>query len=297
MRSMRWIIALPCLVLGCLAGESSAEIISGHIPIVVNCCNKPIVLGELAVKTDSRAALVGYQSPTSAGVRLDVKLPDCCSELDFINVVLRDSAPPSWVDENGNKHDLKTPYIDPPWKWNPGNVPPADNLPFYDGQFGPIKASKAGGLLGEDFALDDLLGTKKDPDPSLALVFLDRPQYSDSITFATLLVCTDRSTKKVQICASFTWGGTVKGGDVAALPLNLAGGFPAGLNAASFQGALDQSGFGADIMGPGGKVQHKGEGWKDPVFCVVPEPSIDLLFGTSLVGLLYIDRRRKKLAA
>lgn len=295
MRSMLRITALLCLFLGSLAGTASAEIISGKIPIAIDCCKKHIVLGELAVKTDSREAFVGYRSRTIAGVRLDVaKLPDCCHELDFINVVLQDSAPPTWVDENGNHHDLKVPFIDPPWKWDSGapRAPKADNLPFYDGQFGPIKASKAGGILGADFALDDLLGTPKDKDPTLTVVFGDEPSYSDSIKFATLLVCADRNQKEVQVCASFTWGGTVKGGEVTALPLNLAAGFPAGLNANMFQDALNQSGFGTDIMGSDGKLQHKGEGWKDPAFCVVPEPSSMVLFGAG-IGILVVLRRKR----
>ena len=225
---------------------------------ILDCNNKTINLGKLAVKSEAKEALVGYTSTTVAGFRLDVDLPPCCHELNFINLVIQDDSPPSWVDENNNTHQLVTPYIDPPWKWNPGNVT-SDDKPFYDGQVRNMKASETGGSAGEDFALNDLLKTQKDDDPILSVVFGDRPKFSSSIKFATLLTCVDENAKKLSVLKSFTWGAEIKGNKCDTLPIQFYDGLPKGISPADFQSALDKSGFGADIKNYG-VLQHKGEG-------------------------------------
>lgn len=277
---------------------SAIPISNSSIVSILDCEGNTVNLGKLAVKSEAREKMVGYQSTTVAGFRLDVEnLPDCCDELNFINVAMQDSSPPSWKDENNNQHDLSIPYIDPPWNWDPGNVPKADNKPFYDGQRRNKKASETGGIAGHEFALDDLLKTETDADPILSLVFGDIPHFSDSIKFATLLTCIDETAKEISVIKSFTWGATITGEGLGTLPIVISNGLPSGLNRNIFQSALDKTGFGSDIKDASDKLQHKGEGWKvtiatdcDPCR-PIPEPSTILLFGIGLFGIFGLKKK------
>lgn len=281
----------------------TATVITGSCSVsALDCKGNTINLGKLAVKSEAKEAMVGYRSTTVAGLRLDIaNLPGCCPELNFMNVVIQDASPPAWEDENGNSHQLSVPYIDPPWNWDPGGVPKADNKPFYDGQVRNKKASEAGGIAGSDFALDDMLKTPSNPDPILSLVFGDMPKFSDSIKFATLLMCVDENVKKISVIKSFTWGAKITGQGITAtvdtLPIIFSDGLPSELNRANLQSALDKSGFGADIK-VNNVLQHKGEGWRlsEPSDCVpckpIPEPSTLLLFGSGLAAFLWFGRKR-----
>jgi hypothetical protein len=256
---------------------------------------------------EAKVIFTGFQVTTTAGFRQDAVNPPpaCLGELNFLNVPLQDSSPPTWVDENGNNHALAAPYFDPPWNWDSGGVGKTDNKPFYDepGQKRNIRASQAGGRAGREFALDDLLKTATDADPTLALVFGDQPRTNDSIKFATLLASVDTTAKKISVIESFTWGASVsrQGGDVTVttLPIVIFSGLPAGLGRARLQSALDASGFGADLTAPNGTLQHKGEGWTiaAAIDCSpcrpAPAPATLVLVASGLVALVLAHQRRR----
>lgn len=296
--------ALLAIAVGLPMGAQAAIATGSAAVAVLDCNGQTATLGQLAVKSEARETLTGYQVTTTAGLRLDARqLPACLKELDFINVLLTDPAPPSWTDEGGNTHPLAVPFIDPPWKWKSGDLPAADTLPAYDGQARDLKASQAGGRAGAGFALDDLLKIADNADPTLAIVFGDMPRTNASIKFATLLTSVDATSKKLGVIESFTWGASISrdGGNtvLATLPITLFGGLPAGLDRSKLQAALDASGFGADIKAADGSLQHTGEGWTvsaaaDCTPCrPVPEPSGGglLLAGAAALGLYRSMRR------
>lgn len=290
-----WALA-AALAIGLSAAPVMANIVGttfGELSLMVPDPDNPgkckeVIFGQFA----ARLGTDPLQQFMVAGFRKTYTGPTCCDSFHFLNIVVADPNPPSWKGPDGKIHPIKPSevYIDP---LSGGNVPPgkdeanppANRLPWYDGETTNRLASQVGDFTTGEKKEYDLNDIKDDDgsifdwtkDPKLDLVFGDAPTLTNGLKFVTLLVCVDDH----HICpvGGVAWGRDGEGVNYIGTMFN-GNAYSDGLTRQKIQDALARSGFGDYTM-------------RDACCPCIPAPESALL---AMLGLTVVLGLRHRLA-
>ena len=200
----------------------------------------------------------------SGGFRKTYTGADCCPRLDVLNIVIGDSSPPYWMDDNGGVHridEVTGPsglYIDPLSGGNGRGVNPiqpgVDRNPGYDGvqrtrADGTARHASDAGNGVPGYGLNDINqnGVNWTGDPALNFTFTDSPSaipVGAVLEFVTMVVCIDDAEHTICPVGGFAWGQRENGTQHIDAPFSGTN-YPGGMTTADITAGLMRSGYGA----------------------------------------------------